>query len=250
MADLDQHHVAVRVRRSRVRRAPRRWRRWRRRRAATVRSATRRCSGTSIQPRFGAATTVPSASTMPGDPMPMPSTGAVAAATETVDEGEHLRRRLLAPAAGELHLDARSGSRPSMSSTAPRNTACSLRSMPMIWVAARFMSSSTAGLPGRASSRWPSSMTRPSAISSGDQVGDGDAGEARLAGEVGAAHLARSGTASAARASGCGCARARGAPWCCGRSARPGTIPRSGGSEPAQRARTRVPRRPPCLLVK
>ena len=74
--DPEQHQAAVaRRRRTCARRGRRCWRRWRRRRGRPSSRCRVRPSGVSVQPRLGASTTVPSASTTPGLPTPTPRTG-------------------------------------------------------------------------------------------------------------------------------------------------------------------------------
>ena len=135
----------------------------RRRRGPSARLAA---SGVSVQARLGASMTVPAASTTPGLPTPMPSTGPVGHRDQRGGQLVHAGRRPASPdgaverqlVAG-LHLPARLITAPVIRSVADR-------SMPMTWCESAARPTSVGGLPTRLSAGAPSSSTSPSATSS------------------------------------------------------------------------------------
>ena len=147
-------------------------------------------SGVPCQPRLGASTTTPAASTTPGLPTPMPSTGRVAASTSSPDERRapaRRRRRRGGPRAAGRAASWTSPAR--LSSGAGHDAVGGEVDRHDLSGLARPAATSTGGLPTRP---WTGSAAdslgeQPLGDQLADQVGDGHPGQPAGAGQVGPA---------------------------------------------------------------
>ena len=167
------------------------WRRWRRTPAASsVVARGRSASGTSVQPRLGASTTVPSASTTPGLPTPTPSTGRSVVVDQLGGQAVDERRPRRSPRAVE-RASSRRGPGPAperLSTRAGHRGPSADRSRPTIWRASAARPTSVGRLADPALRRGaPSSVEQPLGDQVADQVGDRHPGQPAGAGQVGPA---------------------------------------------------------------
>ena len=176
-----------RRRRRCARRARRCWRRSPRRPARRTPSRSPAASGVPCQPRLGASTTVPAASTTPGLPTPMPSTGRVAASTSSRTSCGRGRRR---PRRGGRREAGRARSwtvagevdqRPGHDPVGRRGR------RPTMWRGLGGQPTSTGGLPTRPWTGAADSVEQLLGDQAGDEVGDGHPGQPAGPGQVGPA---------------------------------------------------------------
>ena len=152
-------------------------------------SARLAASGVSVQARLGASMTVPAASTTPGLPTPMPSTGrsviAISAAASRCTSAT-----AASPTAPSSGSSWRACTWPARLMTAPVIRSVADRSMPMMWVGVGGQPDQRRRLADPAPGRSAELLDQPVGDQLADQVGDGDPGQPAGAGQVGAARRA------------------------------------------------------------